>query len=226
MSTSLTLPDAATAADLATLLGRAARIDEGSVRLIAGSGVLAVYTAVFLPVGLLDDSPTILGLRTFRIAEQEDIDTTVPIASLAARLQSALVTAEPEGSVQLPLPLAVNTVSWAAISPPRGGWSARGTVAPAVLDHVARAGAEEIAATVPDAVGGPILHRARAEVWGRPLRDVGQVPAGAAFAAVALGFVRADDVEPVPVYETEVWTRLTSPRGHVLVKRRASSATR
>ena len=57
MATSFTLPDAASLGDLRTYLGRAARIEDGSVRLIADSGVLAVYTAILYPVGLLDDDP-------------------------------------------------------------------------------------------------------------------------------------------------------------------------
>ncbi|MDM4764346.1 hypothetical protein QT381_15190, partial [Galbitalea sp. SE-J8] len=89
MSSTFTLSDGAAAADLATLLGRAQRVDDGSVRLIAGGGVLAVYVAVFFPLGLLDESPTILGLRTFRVAETDELDVTVPIASLIARLESA-----------------------------------------------------------------------------------------------------------------------------------------
>ena len=68
MSRSFVLADSQTLDDLQVFLARAARIEEGSVRLIAGSGVLAVYAAVFYPVGLLDESPTVLGLRTIALA--------------------------------------------------------------------------------------------------------------------------------------------------------------
>ncbi|MDM4764071.1 hypothetical protein QT381_13735, partial [Galbitalea sp. SE-J8] len=135
-------------------------------------------------------------------------------------------TTDAASPVAFGLPAAVNTVTWAAISPPRGGWTPVGSLEPGVLDRVARGGIEQIAAAVPDAVGGALVHRARAEVWGRPLRELESVPAGAAFAARALGFVHDGDTEAVPVYETGTWTRLSSPRGHVLVKRRSWSMSR
>jgi hypothetical protein len=50
------------------------------------------------------------------------------------------------------------------------------------------------------------------------------VPAGASFAGLSLGFLGGDD--PVRVFETGPWTRLTTQRGHVLVKRRAWSLRR
>ena len=50
------------------------------------------------------------------------------------------------------------------------------------------------------------------------------IPAGAAFAALSLGFLGEDDT--VSLYETGPWTRLTTQRGHVLVKRRAWTLAR
>ena len=64
-----------------------------------------------------------------------------------------------------------------------------------------------------------IVPRVRSEVWGRPIDGVEHVPAGGAFAAVSLGFLGEGD--PVKVYETGPWTRLSTQRGHVLIKRRA-----
>ena len=87
MGNSFTLPDAASLGDLRTYLGRAARIEDGSVRLIADSGVLAVYTAILYPLGLLDELPTVLGLRTFSLTEPASIDTVVPLQSLLERLR-------------------------------------------------------------------------------------------------------------------------------------------
>ena len=59
--------------------------------------------------------------------------------------------------------------------------------------------------------------------WGGTTLDAlrAQVPAGGAFAAHALGFLAADDA--VWVYETGPWIRLTTKRGHVLIKRRAGA---
>src|SRR5690606_8233245 len=115
MSRSFALVDARALDDLHVFLSRAARIEDGSVRLIAGSGVLAVYAAVFYPVGLLDESPTVLGLRTFALREPVAFDAVVPIRSLTQRVERA----QGEGATTVALPMEVGSVTWAAISPPR-----------------------------------------------------------------------------------------------------------
>ena len=82
----LTLADSLSLGDLHTYLQRAGRVEDGSVRLIAGSGILAVYTAILYPRGILDESPTVLGLRTFELADTEDFDVVVPMRSLVERI--------------------------------------------------------------------------------------------------------------------------------------------
>ncbi len=225
MSQSFSLVDSLSLGDLQVYLSRAGRVEDGSVRLIAGSGVLAVYVAVFYPVGLLDESPTILGLRTFALTDRDSFDVVVPVRSLLdrlSRLQSGIV--DPTAPVEVSLPMQVNTVTWAAISPPRGGWLPLGDFPTSPLDAVARAGIDEVATAIPEGTGEQIVHRVRSEVWGRPIEGLEYVPAGAAFAAVSLGFLGGH--EPVRIYETGPWTRLTTHRGHVLVKRRAWSLQR
>lgn len=216
----LTLPDTTALTDLATYLGRADRVDRASVRLVAGGGVLAVYTAVLHPSGLLDETPTVLGLRTVRVARYQELDAVVPIASLLARLQAAVP--EPDGTVRAGVPAEVATVTWAGVAPPRAGWQQVDHVAAGPLAEVARAGVVEVAEAIPTDAGEAIVRRVRAEVWGRPIPHVEHVPAGAAFAAQSLGFL-ADGAEEIPVYESGPWTRLTATRGHVLVKRRGWS---
>jgi len=208
------LSDAPSLDDLHVFLSRAARVEEGSVRLIAGSGVLAVYCSVFTPAGILDESATVLGLRTLALAEPAGFDAVVPVRSLIQRVERA----QGEGSTAIGLPMEVNTATWAAISPPRGGWQGLGEVAPALLDTTARAGIRDVAAAVPDGAGEQIVRKVRSEVWGKPIPGAEHIPSGAAFAAFALGFLGDD---PVRVYETGPWTRLSTQRGHVLVKRRA-----
>ena len=66
MSQSFSLTDSLSLADLQVYLSRAGRVEDGAVRLISAAGVLAVYTAILYPRGLLDSSPTVLGLRTVR----------------------------------------------------------------------------------------------------------------------------------------------------------------
>ncbi len=220
MSQTFSLVDSLSLGDLQVYLSRAGRVEDGSVRLIAGSGVLAVYTAVLYPVGLLDEVPTVLGLRTFALSAPDSFDAVVPVRSLLERLARLQSTVEdPTAPVTVSLPMQVNTVTWAAISPPRGGWNALGGFEAQLLESAAKAGIDEVAAAVPESTGGQLVHRVRAEVWGRPIDGLEYVPSGAAFAALSLGFLSGP--ETVRIYETGPWTRLTAQRGHVLVKRRA-----
>lgn len=234
MSTSFSLVDSLALSDLQVYLSRAARVEDGSVRLIGGSGVLAVYTAILYPRGLLDQTPTVLGLRTFAIQPGVAFDSVVPMRSLqdrVARLSESLVAVASETDesgaasetaprpVEVRMPLEVSTVTWAGISPPRGGWRAVGETGFEVLDETARAGIAEVAEAIPSGTGEQLVQRVRAEVWGRPIEGLEYIPAGAAFAASSLGF--AAPGEPITIHETGPWTRLTTKRGHVLVRRQA-----
>ena len=221
MSQTFSLVDSLSLDDLHVYLGRAARIEDGSVRLIAGSGVLAVYVGVIFPAGLLDESPTVLGLRTFALADDAAFDAVVPIRSLLERLVR-LKTQEraADAAVTVGLPIPVNTATWAAISPPRGGWRTLPTSEAALLERTARAGIAEVAEAIPSGTGEQIVHRVRSEVWGRGIPGLEYVPAGAAFGALSLGFLGDPAVGAVGVFETGPWTRLSTPRGHTLVRRR------
>ena len=224
MST-FTLLDPLALGDLRTYLSRAGRVEDGSVRLIAGGGVLAAYSAVLYPAGLLDESPTVLGLRTFALPQLEEFDVVVPLGSLLVRIDRADAESTPTEPVTVSLPMQVNSVTWAAISPPRGGWVALDAIQSSRLQAVAREGIHEVAEAIPDGTGEQIVHRVRSEVWGRPIRGAEHLPTGEGFAALTLGFLGEED-ESVPVYETGPWTRLSPKRGHVLVKRRAWTLSR
>jgi hypothetical protein len=227
MSPSLTLVDALALRDLKVYLSRAARIEEGSVRLIGGGGILAVYVAVIYPAGLLDEVPTVLGLRTFALTNTDTVDAVVPLRSLIERvnrLEEAVI--DDSAPVPVTVPMGVNTVTWAAISPPKGGWYPLPATTSGVLDRVARAGIDEVAAAVPTGTGVQIVQRVRAEVWGREIPGLEDVPAGGAFAALSLGFLGDDETDEVRLFESGPWTRLTTPRGHVLIKRKAWRLTR
>ena len=220
-----TLLDSHTLGDLRTYLGRAGRVEDGSVRLIAGGGVLAAYSAVLYPAGLLDESPTVLGLRTFALPQLEQFDVVVPLGSLLVRIDRADAESTPTEPVTVSLPMQVNSVTWAAISPPRGGWVPLEPIASSRLHEVAREGIHEVAESIPDGTGEQIVRRVRSEVWGRPIRGAEHLPTGAGFAALTLGFL-GEEEESVPVYESGPWTRLSPKRGHVLVKRRAWTLSR
>jgi hypothetical protein len=224
MST-FTLLDPLALGDLRTYLGRAGRVEDGSVRLIAGGGVLAAYSAVLYPAGLLDESPTVLGLRTFALPHHEEFDHVVPLGSLTVRIDRADAESTPGEQVTVSLPHPVPSVTWAAISPPRGGWLALDAIPSTMLESAARAGIHEVAEAIPDGTGEQIVRRVRSEVWSRPIKGADHLPAGAGFAALTLGFL-GDDEESVPVYETGPWTRLSTKRGHILIKRRAWTISR
>jgi hypothetical protein len=214
MSSILALPDQAALRDLQVLLDRAALADDSAAaRLILENSVLAVYVSVLHPRGLLDSGPTVLGLRTVE-ASGDDLDVVVPIRSLQVLLNEALAEAH-DDAAQLTVPTSVNTVMWAAISPPRGGWERMGSIDPSVFDAAARAGIAEVATAVPGALGSDLVHRVRSEVWGAPLDGFEHVPAGAAFAALSLGFLGDDVIEQ---YGSGSWLRFSTQRGHVLVK--------
>ena len=219
MSQQFTLVDSLALEDLTTYLSRAARVEDGSTRLIAASRVLAVYTAAFYPAGLHDDTPTVLGLRTFALTDDATFDVVVPLRSMLdrlARLGNAVTDAA--APVTVSLPLAVNTVVWAAISPPRGGWVALPDMPGTLLNTVAEAGITEVKDAVGTESGQKIVERVRREVWNRPIDGFEHVPAAAAFTGHALGFLGGD--ENPRVLETGPWTRLTTTRGHVLVRRK------
>jgi hypothetical protein len=219
MSQSFSLSDSLSLGDLQVYLSRAARVEDGSVRLVSAAGVLAVYTAILYPRGLLDSSPTVLGLRTFALTEPVDLDVVVPVRSLLdrlLRLETAVTDAA--APVSVTVPLQVSSVTWAGITPPRGGWTPQGSADAAVLEAAAREGIAEVASVIPTGTGEQIVQRVRSEVWGRPIEALDFVPSGAGFAAVSLGFLSAD--EPVHLFETGPWTRLSTSRGHILVRRK------
>ncbi|HEY0260704.1 MAG TPA: hypothetical protein VGC18_12740 [Lacisediminihabitans sp.] len=226
MSESFSLVDALAVSDLQVYLSRAGRVEDGSVRLIAGSGVLAAYTAVLYPRGLLDRIPTVLGLRTFVTDPGAVFDAVVPTRSLLDRLARAADAPrqadEEANPIGIRLPLQVSTVTWAGITPPRGGWRRVGETTAAVLARSADEGIAEVASAIPHEAGEQLVQRVRAEVWSRPMPELEYVAAGAAFAARSLGFL-GEPEEPVTVHETGPWTRLTLLRGHVLLKRPAWS---
>jgi hypothetical protein len=227
MSRTFTLVDALALRDLQVFLSRATRIEEGSVRLISAGGVLAVYVAVIYPIGLLDEAPTVLGLRTFAVRDTDGFDAVVPVRSLLERINRlADAVTDEAADVIVTLPMEVNTVTWAAISPPKGGWVTHTSTVSGLLDGVARSGIDEVAEAVPASTGQQLVHRVRSEVWGRPIDGLEHVPAGGAFAALSLGFLGDAPADEVRIYETGPWTRLTTSRGHVLIKRKAWTLAR
>ncbi|MFP5310795.1 MAG: hypothetical protein ACLGH7_00025 [Actinomycetes bacterium] len=196
-------------ADLKTYATRAKAIDDGAIRLQAAGSVLAAYVCVLRPRLLGEATPTILGLRTMALAEPSGTDVTVALSAVLDRLARA-----GEDDVELPVPPTTITESWTGVGAPRGGWELLGTVSDVRLRAAAEAGIAEVAGKVPDKPGALRVNNARAAVWGRELENTG-LPAGAAFAAFALGFLTDGDQT---LYRAGRWFRLSGPRGHVLAR--------
>jgi hypothetical protein len=211
MGHSFTLTPEAARQDLVTFLERAARVNNGSARLVASGGHLQVYVGILLPRGLLDTTPTVLGLRVFALEEAREFDLVVPIDALVARGRAAIEREERT----LGVPAEVASLSWAAITPPREGWRRRLGVASSVLSMAAAEGIARVAEAVPGSIGESVLQKVRAEVWGAPIAHNKKIPAGAAFAADALGFLGEKNLQ---VHTLDNWLRLSSKSGYVMVK--------
>lgn len=196
-------------ADLITFATRAKSIDDGAIRLQAAGNVLAAYVCVLRPRILGEATPTILGLRTIALAEPSNVDVTVPLGAVLDRLARSGTH-----DVELPVPPSTVTESWTGVGVPRGGWEKVAVSTDAELRGIADAGIAEVAGIVPDKPGALIVNNARASVWGRTVADTG-MPTGAAFAALALGFLGAGSQT---LYRSGRWFRLSGDRGHVLVR--------
>lgn len=211
--------------DLGRYATRARAVDaEGGMRLQAAGGVLAAWVGVLPGSGILAEG-TVLGLRTFALATPADLDVIVPLGAITDRTHRG-------GGRELPIPPTRALAPWSALTPPRGPWEPAGALPGDLLAAVARDGLVEVSDAVRErgAAGGFVRDR----VWARDVReasgphpdlltvDAGMpdpstvVRAGGAFAAYALGFLAPG--EPVSVFRSNRWTRLTAPGGHVLLR--------
>jgi len=216
MKNDFQLLDQQTALDLRTFLTRAKKMDpKGVARLRAFGALLTVYVAPLFTANILDDGPTVLGLRTMELKQEAEINVLLPIQAVLDRIAFELEKPEAEQSFVFSLESS-ERVPWAGVSPPRTGWVEATSLPEYMLTGVARKGITEVAETIPESVGGPIAARIRSEVWGRAIDLDSKVPAGAAFAAAGLGFLT--EGEMVPVFHSQGWVRLSSQFGHVLAK--------
>lgn len=236
MTSSLTLDDAASLADLGRYAQRAKVLDEEAAIRLQGAGrVLAAWVGVLPGSGILGEG-LVLGLRTFALAEPADLDVAVPAGAVTDR------TAHSVGQSVLSLPPVHLTPTWTSLSPPRSGWEYAGAASGDDLAEVARAGLAEIGAAVKERgaaagftkqqVWGAMVSYSSAEVHGAEVEPTArtdgpeststppsptiELAAGVALAAYALGFLSPG--QPVQVYRTNRWTRVSGPGGHVLTR--------
>ena len=227
MSGVLRLRDPESLVDLGRFAGRARAVDaDGAMRLQASGTVLAAWVGVLAGTGILAEG-TVLGLRTFGLAEPAEVDVTVPLGAVTDRTERG------GGGIgaDLSLPPTRAVAAWSAVTPPRGPWEPAGTLPGDLLAAVARAGLAEVADAVRERGAAAGLVRDR--VWARDVLEAAgphpdlldgsggfeggaKVRSGGAFAAYALGFLAPG--QPVQVLRSNRWTRLTAPGGHVLIR--------
>lgn len=199
--------DAETASDALTFASRASRLADDEVRLQARNGVLSMTAAPLAPKGLMDATPTVLALRALAIDPELVCDFVVAASTLAVASNDSRALVLPETAL---------SPAWAGISAPRGGWAEHGTIAAATLAALGHRGIAAVAAAVPVDAGEDIVRTVRAHVWGEHSDELGGLPLGAAFAALALGFLGGD--EDASVFVAGPWTRISMQRGHILVR--------
>lgn len=210
----LNFADPLVLSDLRTFVARARAAEDGAVRLQARGRVLAAYVCILGPRILGEATPTVLGLRTMPLATPAELDTTVSLASVSDRLARLEAT-----SVVLSVPPTTVTETWAGVLPPRSGWEAIGNIPSEVLLASARSGIREVTETVPNSPGAIVVNNARGTIWARPIPgEPSGLPAGGAFGAYALGFIAGAQAQ---VFTNGRWTRVSTERGHVLVRRAA-----
>ncbi|WP_053383742.1 hypothetical protein [Leucobacter celer] len=211
MTATLSLADHATRDDLRIFLERLQRAGQEDVRLTTRGAVLAVYGCTQAPRGITDAVPVVLVMRAFELAAApaEAVDETVPGRALLDRIARLGIV-----GLALEAPEVTSLAAWAGVLPPVTGWSAAGVVDAASLATVASEGIERVASLLPEDPGDAVVQRVRASVWGAEIAP--GLPAAAAFAAEAMGLL--SDEDPVRVSRSLTWTRLTTARGHVLVR--------
>ncbi len=205
----LRFPDPKDVADLQSFLLRAKRLDDdGVVKFRAFGDILACYVSPIYSGSLLADGPTVLGLRTIRLAAQSELDSSYSISEV-------LDAINPDSS-DLKLPKETARAAWTGVTPPRQGWEEFGTVSQEQITKWAKDGIDEVARTLPASVGSAIAARVRLGIWGKTVSLEFNLPGGSAFAMAGLGFMQKD--EEIKVFRTNGWVRLTSSYGHVMAK--------
>lgn len=207
MATLLTLEDHFSLSDLQHFLERANQISDGTARFTAHDNTLRVTVCAFQPFGLLDTSPTVLGMRVFKEGSGIDIDALLSLRAMLDRIAHA-----PNGTSELGIPPMRETAVWVGIEPPKGNWQHLKDIDAEELADIALRGISEIAEALPDQPGELVVREVREKVWGAEIEGF---PKSVAFTAHMLGFLRKG--EPVRMLQSGRWLRFSTSAGHVLV---------
>lgn len=219
----LRFADARAVRDLDEFASRARRVSDTGMRLTvqaardaAHGPLLAQWVSVLQPAGLGDQVPVVLGLRTVPLAADDGVaglDVVVPLGAVTERT-ARLRTLEGDAALAFSLPPAREAVAWTALTPPRSGWTARAEVADEELIEVARAGVQAVRDALPADPGESLVRRVRAQMWGPTLGGEVAFPAGMAFGAHVLGFLRPGG--RARISGAGPWSRLDTPGGFIL----------
>lgn len=203
--------DPETRQDLAVFLDRLQRFALPEVRLVVRGSVLAVFGCTQAPAHLLDSVAVVLVMRAFQLeaGPTAQVDRTVLVRSLLDRL--AYDSQDPQS---LALPDTLVTAAWTGVLPPAGGWQPAGFIDAESLSEVAQQGISRVAAALPEQPGEAVVSTVRAQVWGVEVAP--NVPAAAAFALESMGFLRNE--RKVQLAQSRTWMRLSTSRGHVIVR--------
>jgi hypothetical protein len=209
----LQFQDRADVSDLATFLTRAKKLDpEGAVKFKSFGEVLGVYVSPIFSGSLMGDGPTVIGLRTIKLAAATEVDATFEISAILERVANLGLQ-----ELELPLPPSQVRTPWSGVTPPRDGWLEIASLEQEQLSGWAKSGITEVTEALPEAVGASIATKVRQQIWGKAVDQALGLPGAAAFAISGLGFMQPG--ERVRVYEAGNWLRLTTNHGHVLSKR-------
>ena len=211
MAATLPLADAATRDDLRIFLERLLRVGQDDVRVVSRGATLAVYGCTQAPRGITDVVPVVLVMRAFALddAPGEPVDTTVQARALLDRIARLGIIGR-----SLELPDVTALAAWSGVLPPLSGWEPAGSIDGGSLLRVAEEGIRRVADALPEQPGDAVVQQVRGAVWGAEIAP--GLPAAVAFAGEAMGFLRAD--EPVRLARSLTWTRLSTTRGHVVVR--------
>lgn len=205
MSQRLLFAETRGAEDALLFASRASVLADDVVRIEAAGGVLALTAAPLSSRGLLDSTPTVLGLRSLRADPALVCDIVVTASALSAAADDNHAVVLPETGVN---------AAWAGISPPRGNWEQTGEIPASTLATRAEWGIAAVANAVPTDAGEEAVRAVRGQVWGESDEALGGLVRGVAFTAFALGFIRG--AETARVFRSERWVRVALERGNVL----------
>lgn len=212
-SETLIFDDTTSVQDLAMLISRAKSIEDEAVQLMVRYRALAVYVPVLVPASLGNGEFTILGMRVHRLAEPAQLTACYSLASIQDRLARM-----GDSSREFALPPVQAHPQWAGIQVPVSGWEAVAELEDRVLAAAARSGITAVADALPENPGKPVISQVRQRIWSSIQPDTEPaLPLGAAFAMETLGFLAPEGRSTV--YRSGSWLRLTSSRGHVLLRR-------